>query len=119
MALLEDLRSAVGQAVSVGVGSLREQGTLLRADFENLVRPNIDDILVRIADIGDDFTAGHIGPEQARDNLAIQLGRVQALIVAVAALALLAVQIVVNAVLDAIKGVINVATTRLSGVALL
>ncbi len=119
MALLADLRSAVEQAVSVGAGSLREQGTLLRADFENLVRPNIDDVLVRIADIGDDYTAGNIGPQQARDELQIQLGRVQTLIIAVAELALLAVQIIVNAVLDAIKGVVNAATTRFSGIALL
>lgn len=115
MAILDELRVAASAALSAGANAARAQGTALRADFENLIRPGLDGILAMIADIGEDFTAGNIGADQAREDLATQLAAVQDLIVATAELALLSVQIVVNAVLDAIRGVINAA----AGIALL
>jgi hypothetical protein len=119
MAILDELRTAATQALQAGASSLRGQGIALRADFENLLRPNLEGVLATIADISEDFIAGNIGPEQARDDLATQSDRVQALILATAELALVAIQIVINAVMDAIKTVVNAATTRAGGIALL
>lgn len=119
MAILDELRQAATQAISAGASSLRGQGTALRGDFENFIRPNLDGILIHIADISDDFIAGNIGPEQARDGLDTQMHSVRALILAAAELTLLAVQTVINAVLDALKTVVNAATTRATGIAVL
>jgi hypothetical protein len=115
MAILDDLRQASTQALSAGVSSLRGQGIALRADFENFVRPELDGILIMIADISADFAAGNIGAEQARDDLSTQLDRVQSVILAAAELAVLALQTIINAVLDALKTVVNTA----AGIALI
>jgi hypothetical protein len=119
MAILDDLKQAATQAISAGASALRGQGTALGADFENLVRPQLDGILIDIADITEDLTAGNIGAEQARDDLQTQLDRVQPVILAVAELELLALQTVINAVLDALKTAVNAATTRGIGIAVL
>jgi hypothetical protein len=119
MAILDELREAATQAISAGAGAVRGQGIALKADFENFIGPSLEGVLIHIADISDDFVAGNIGAEQAGDDLKTQLNRIQTLILAAAELALLAVQIIVNAVLDAIKTVVNAATTRAGGVALL
>ncbi len=119
MAILDDLRQAASGALSAGAAAARGQGTALRADFENLVRPNLDAVLVQIAAITEDVVARNIGADQARDDLATQRDRVQAVILAAAELALLAVQVIINAILDALKSVVNAAATRAIGVGLL
>src|SRR5882762_9114336 len=119
MAIIDDLKHAATQTISAGANSLRGQGTALRGDFENLVRPELDGILLKIADITEDLTAGNIGAEQARDDLQTQLDRVQPVILGAADLALLALQTVINTVLDALKTVVNSATTRGVGIAVL
>jgi hypothetical protein len=119
MAILDELRDAATQAISAGANAARGQGIALRADFENFIGPQLEGVLIHIADISDDFAAGNIGAEQAADDLRTQLNRVQSVVLAAAELALLAVQIIINAVLDAIKAVVNAATTRAGGIALL
>ena len=119
MAILDDLRTAATQGLSAGVASLRGQGAAVRADFENLIRPNLDGVLVTIAEISEDLTAGNITPEQARDDLATQRDRTRAVIFAAGELTLVALQVVVDAVMDAIRTVVNAASSRAVGVALL
>ena len=119
MAIADDLRTAATNALSAGVNAARGQGAALRVDFEALVRPNLEAIVIQIAAITDDAVLGNIGAEQAREDLATQLGRIQPLILGMAELALLAVQVIVNAVLDAVKAVVNAATTRAIGIPLL
>jgi hypothetical protein len=119
MAIVDDLRQGATAALSAGASAVRGQGAALTADFENLVRPNLDAILIQVAAITEDVVAGNIGTDQARDDLVTQLDRVQPLILAVAELALLAVQTIINAVLDALKTVVNAATTHAIGVGLL
>jgi hypothetical protein len=119
MAILDDLRQAATQAISAGATAARGQGTALKADFENLVRPNLDAILIQVAAITEDVIAGNIGSDQARDDFKTQWDAVQTLILAVSELALLAVQTIINAVLDALKTVVNIATTHAIGIGLL
>jgi hypothetical protein len=119
VAILDDLRTVVTNAISAGANAARGQGAALKADFENLVKPNLDAVVVQIAAITDDVIAGNIGQEQARDDLRTQLDNIQPLILAVAELALLAVQVIINAVMDALKSAVNAATTGTIGVALL
>jgi hypothetical protein len=107
--ILDDLRQAATSAISAGATAARGQGTALRGDFENLVKPQLDDILIRIADIANDFRAGNILAPQAKDDLATQYNRVKPVILGVAELALEAVQVIINAVLDALKAAVNTA----------
>jgi predicted type IV restriction endonuclease len=118
MAVLDDLRTAVTNALSAGAGAARAQGTALATDFEKLVKPNLDAIVVEAAAIAQDRIDGNIGDDQARDDLATQFDRVQTEILAAAELSLLAAQVIINAVLDALKAAIDTATTRAIGVAL-
>lgn len=109
MDILGDLRRAVGGALSDGADAARTQGAALKSDFENLVRPQLDDILKQTAAITDDFLAGDIGKEQAQEDLLTQSNRIKPLILAVSELALLAVQVIIDAVLNALKSAVNTA----------
>jgi len=119
MAILDDLRTAVTNAISAGANAARGQGTALKGDFENLVKPNLDDVVVQIAAITEDVIAGNISQAQAKDDLGTQLDRIQSVILAEAELALLAVQVIINSVINALKSAVNTATTGAIGVALL
>jgi hypothetical protein len=119
MAILDDLRQAGAQAISAAASSTRAQGTALRADFENLVRPNLDSILAEIAAITEDAIAGNIDTEQAQDDLKAQTDRVRTLILTIAELTLLAVQSIINAVIEAVRTVVNTASTHAVGFGLL
>lgn len=119
MAILDDVRSAVTNAISAGANAARGQGAALKADFENLVKPNLDDIVIKIAEITEDVIADNITQDQARDDLGTQLDRIQPLILAMAELALLAAQVIINAVMNALKSAVNTATTAAIGIAIL
>jgi hypothetical protein len=119
MAIVDDLRQAGTQAISAAASSARAQGTALRADFENLVRPNLDSILIDIAAITEEALAGKIEPEQAQDDLKVQINRVRTLILAMAELAVLAIQSIINAVIEALRTVVNTASTHAIGIGLL
>jgi hypothetical protein len=119
VAILDDLRAALRTAITAGASAARGQGVALRTDFEALVKPNLDAVAIQVAAIGEDLVRGNIGPDQARDDLQTQLDAVTPLILATAELSLLAAQVIINAVMDAIKGVLNAASTRAIGVALL
>jgi predicted type IV restriction endonuclease len=119
LAILDDLRTAATQAVSAGVNAARGQGAALKADFETLVKPQLDAVVIQIAAVTDDAVAGIIGPEQAREDLKTQLDNIKPLILALSELALLAVQVIINAIMDALKAAVNTATTRGIGIALL
>jgi predicted type IV restriction endonuclease len=119
LAILDDLRTAATQAVTAGVNAAKGQGAALRADFETLVKPRLDAVVIQIAAITDDVVAGIIGAEQAREDLKTQLDNIEPLILAVSELALLAVQVIINAIMDALKAAVNTATTRGIGIALL
>jgi len=58
---------------------------------------------------------GDIAQDQAQDDLTEQCNRVTPVILGVAELAVLAVQAIINAVMDALKAVVN----RAAGIALL
>lgn len=115
MAILDDLRQAVTNAVSAGADAARAQGTALRGDFENLVRPQLDGVLVQVAAITSDFVDGNISQEQAQSDLATQCNRIRPIIIGAAELELLAVQTIIKAVLDALKAAVKGA----AGVAIL
>ncbi len=115
MAVIDDLRQAVSQALAAGSSAARAQGTALRGDFENLVRPQLDDVLVQIESISSQFVVGDIGEDQARDDLNEQSNRVVPLILGVTELSELALQTVINAVMDALKAAVN----KAAGVVLL
>lgn len=107
MALLDDLKTAATDALSAGASAARAQGTALKGDFETLVKPNLDAIVVQIESITQDRINGIIGDDQARNDLNEQLARIQPLVLAMAELSLLAVQNIINAVLAALTAVIN------------
>jgi hypothetical protein len=115
MAVIDDLRQAVSSAVAAGSTAARVQGTALKGDFENLVKPQLDDILVQIETITSQFVSGDISQDQAQDDLTEQCNRVTPVILGVAELAVLAVQAIINAVMDALKAVVN----KAAGIALL
>ncbi|MGH8428192.1 MAG: hypothetical protein ACRES7_09470 [Gammaproteobacteria bacterium] len=115
MAILDDLRQAVTGALSESASAARAQGTALKGDFEAFVKPQLDDMLVKVEFITSNYVAGNIGKEQAQENLTIQRNRIQPIILAVAELALQAVQVIINAVADAVKNTVNTA----AGIALL
>ena len=115
MAILDGLKTSVTDALSAGATAARGQGTALSADFENLVKPTLDDIASQCAAISEDLVAGNIEADQARDDLQTQLDRIQPLILAEAELALLAVQVIIDAVVKALTSGVNAAT----GIALL
>ncbi len=119
MALLDELKTAVTNGLSAGASAARGQGTALKADFENLVTPNLNAIAEEISVIGQDVVAGNIGADQAKDDIGTQLDRIQSLILASSELALLSAQIIIDAVNNAVKGVLNAATTAACGVAVL
>lgn len=115
MAVIDDLRQAVKVAVAAGSNAARSQGIALKGDFENLVVPELDDILVQIEAITADFVAQNIQQPQAKDDLSTQSNRVMPIILGVAELTMMAVQAIINAVMDAVKTVVN----KAAGVALL
>ncbi|HUK10187.1 MAG TPA: hypothetical protein VLX09_20110 [Stellaceae bacterium] len=115
MAIVDDIRSAVESAISAGATAARGQGAALSSDFETLVKPNFEAIVTQTAAISEDLITGNIGPDQARDDLQTQLDNVEPIILAESELALLAVQVIINAVISALKSAVNTAT----GIALL
>jgi hypothetical protein len=115
MAILEDLKAAVTSAISAGADAARKQGTVLTADYNNQLLPNFDAVLIQIASITDDVVAQNITPTQAIPDFTTQFDCIPPLILAEAELVLLGVQVITNAVMDALKGVVNSAI----GVALL
>jgi len=115
MAIIDDLREAVTGAISAGAKEARAQGVALKGDFEDLVKPQLDDIVVQIAAITNDFVVQNISKEQAQDDLATQVDRIKPIVLGVAELALLSAQIIINTVLDALKTAVNSA----AGIALL
>jgi hypothetical protein len=118
MALQDDLAKAASEALSAGATQARNEGKALAGDFEALVRPNLDDIVARIAAITAARIAGTINDELAQINLGQQFKRIQDLAIGEAELVLQAVQDILNAVIDALKTVINAATTHAIGFAL-
>lgn len=119
MAILDDLKTAVTSAISAGTSAARGQGTAIKGDFENLVKPNLDAVAVQIAAITEDVITGNISQDQAKEDLGTQLDNIQPLILAEAELALLAVQVIIDAVINALKSVVNTVTKGAIGVALL
>jgi hypothetical protein len=115
MAVIDDLRQSVSGAISSGASAARAQGVALKGDFESLVKPQLDDILVRVAAITENYTAGNILEDQAQSDLAAQRNRVVPIILGVAELTLLALQTIINAVMNALKTAVNTA----AGIALL
>lgn len=107
MAILDDLKSAANAGLSAGVTAARGQGTALSNDFDVLIKPNLDAIVAEIAAIAEDRVAGTIGDDQAKSDLTTQLSRVGDLILAVTELALLAVEVIINAVVNALKAAVN------------
>jgi hypothetical protein len=115
MAIINDIREAVNSAVSKGTAAARSQGAALHGDFESLVKPQLEDIYLQVAAIASDYIEGNILKDQAKDDLQTQCDRVQPIVLGVAELALLAVQSVINAILDALKSAAN----KAAGVALI
>ncbi len=115
MPIVDDLTNLATAALNAGATAARAQGAALSGDFENLVKPNLDDIVAQIAAITEDVVAGNIGADQAKDDLSTQMDRIEPLILTEAELALLAVQVIIQAVENALKGAVNTA----AGVALL
>jgi hypothetical protein len=115
MTLLDDLKNATLSALSAGASAARTQGTALKNDFENLMKPNLDAIMIDVAAITQAHIDRTIGDDQARDDLKTQFDKVQSLVLATAELLLEAVQNIINAVLKALTAAINAAV----GIALL
>lgn len=109
MALVDAFRQGVSNAVSAGSAAARGQGAALKSDFEVLVKPQLDDIIVQIASITEDYVSRSISKEQAQDDLSTQCNRIKPIILAVAELALLAIQTIINAVLNALREAVNAA----------
>lgn len=119
MPILDDLRTAVTGAIAAGATAARGQGVALTGDFETLVKPNLDAVVVQVAAITEDLVAGNIGKDQAGGQYRTQLDNVPPIILAAAELALLAVQQIIDAVVNALTSVVNEATTRAIGFAVL
>jgi hypothetical protein len=109
MSILDDLSKAALDALHAGATAARGQGAALGADFEQLVKPGLDDIVAQIAGITEDLAAGNIGSDQAKSDIQSQMDGIQPLILAESELALLAVQVVIDDVVDALKSGVNAA----------
>jgi hypothetical protein len=119
VAILDDLKLAAENAISAGARAARGQGVALKADFETLVRPQLNGVVIQMAAIADDLIVGNIDRDQASDDMKNQFDRVEAVILAAAELAQLAVQVIINAVMDALRNTINLATSAAIGFPLL
>lgn len=118
MALLDDLTQAADNALTTGATAARAQGVALAADYENLLKPNLQAIVVQLASITEARIAGTISTQLAQLNLNQQFESLSDLAVAETELVLLAVQTIINAVINALRSVINAATSRAIGVGL-
>jgi len=81
-------------------------------------KSNLDAIVDQIAAITEDRIIGNIGDDQMKDDFATQSDRVRTEILAAADLGGRAVQVIVNAVLDALKSAVNAATHNAIGIAM-
>jgi hypothetical protein len=109
MSIQDELGKALSDGLKAGATAARGQGAALRADFENLVKPQFDDIVAQLAGIAQNLLDGNIGPDQARAASQTQMDGIPPIIEAAAELAVLAVQVIVNAVIGALKSAINTA----------
>lgn len=119
MALLDDLRKAANDALAAGAMAARQEGVALASDFETLLKPNLEDIVVQIAAITEARIADTISADLAQANLRQQLDSIEDLAVAETELVLLAIQNILNAIIDALKAVVNAASSKAIGIALL
>ena len=103
MAVIDVLKPLVQSGISAGISTARSQGQALRADIDNLIKPQMEDVVKQIASITEARLADRIEDDQAQDAIRTQLDRIQPLLLALGELSLLAVQTIVNAILDAIK----------------
>lgn len=109
MGVLDDLKTALTKGLDAGAAAVRQQGTAIKDDFTDFIRPNFDAIVAELAQIGEDRLAGRIGDQQAQDDAADQLASVKTILEAEAELGALAIQTIANAVLDALKSALNAA----------
>ncbi len=116
MALLNDLQKAATDALTAGAAAARNQGVALAADFETLLRPNLLDVIARVSAIAEARIAGTITAELARLNLQQQFERIEDLAIGQAELVLLAVQNILNAIIDALRLAVNAASNRAIGI---
>jgi hypothetical protein len=119
MAIVDDLKTAVTKAISAGAEAARGQGKALSADYQNLLLPNLEAVVVQIAAITEDVIFGDITKDQALPQFTAQFDCIPPLILAEAELVLLGVQIITNAIMDALKSAVNAATTGAIGISLL
>jgi hypothetical protein len=115
MAILDELKKAATNALSAGATAARQQGTALTGDFVSLARAQLEDVLEQIASIAEDYTLENISKDQAHDDIQTQCHRIKPIVLGIAELATLAVQQIIDAILDALKATVNAA----AGVALL
>jgi hypothetical protein len=118
MAPLDDLTQAAESTLTAGATTAPAQGVALAADYENLLRPNLQAIVVQLASITEACVTGTISKDLAELNLNQQFEQISDLAVAESELVLLAVQNIINAVINARKRVISTATTQAIGVGL-
>ncbi len=116
MALVDDLQKAATDTLVAGATAARNQGLALAADFESLVRPNLLDVSERVAAITAARIAGTINDDLAKLNLQQQFERIADLAIGQAELVVLAVQNILNAIIDALRAVVNAASTRAIGI---
>lgn len=109
MTVLNDVQTAAEKALTAGMTAARNGGRGLAADLASQLKPNLLDIAAQIASITEARSTGTITTELAQLNLKQQFESIRDLAVAEAELVLLAIQDILNAVIDALKAAVNTA----------
>ena len=109
MTVLNDVQTAAEKALTAGMTAARNGGKGLAADLASQLKPNLLDIAAQIASITEARITGTITTELAQLNLKQQFESIRDLAVAEAELVLLAIQDILNAVIDALKAAVNTA----------
>jgi hypothetical protein len=109
MTVLSDVQAAAENALTAGANAARNEGKGLAADLASQLKPNLLDIAAQIASITEARIAGTITTELAQLNLKQQFESIEDLAIAEEELVLLAIQDILNAVIDALKAAVNAA----------
>ena len=110
MAILDDLQAALKNGIAAGAASAQTQGVNLAQDALNAIEPNLKAVVAELAAIAQDRVDGNIGDQQAKDGVTTQLNRIPTLITEATELVAVALQAIIDAVLNALKAAIGAAT---------
>jgi len=66
--VVDVLRTAVNEAIWAGANAVRRKGLKLRADFETIIKPNLETVVIHAAAITVDFKSGNLTQDRLRGS---------------------------------------------------